>query len=262
MIRQAEGPGGTPLARPRARATKSRPHLAPTHGRACLHPLGLDAFRVATEQVDMNNVGYYYTQVLATASVVGSVAFALSGFMAGARKRLDVMGVFILAFLTANGGGVVRDLLIGRTPAIMRGMSPFWIAVGVVALALLFRLQLRDFVERHRIFLVSDAVGLVAFGITGALVGIEEGLHLFGVVTLSFLTATGGGIARDVLANEVPLVLREDFYGSVALLLGVAVYMLHAAGWTSPISLTLLFVAGLVLRLVAHSRGWKLPKVG
>src|ERR687883_444571 len=70
-----------------------------------------------------------------------------------------------------------------------------------------------------------------------------------------------GGIARDVLANEVPLVLHEDFYGSVALLLGVAVYAIHAAGWMNPVTLTLVFVAGLALRLIAHRRGWRLPKV-
>lgn len=207
------------------------------------------------------DIGYYYTQVFATASIVGAIAFALSGFMAGARKDLDLMGVFILAFLTANGGGVVRDLLIGRTPAIMLGMLPFWLTAGTVMLAAGFRLQGRASLERNRIFLVSDAVGLVAFGITGALVGIEEGLHLFGVVTLSFLTATGGGIARDLLINEVPLVLHGDFYGSVALLLGVAVYALHASGLMNPLSLAMVFVAGLILRLVAHRRAWGLPKL-
>src|SRR3954447_17293690 len=120
------------------------------------------------------DIGYYYTQVFATASTVGSVAFALSGFMAGARKKLDVMGIFILAFLAANGGGVVRDLLVGRTPVIMHGMLPFWLAAGTVMLAIAFRLQDRASVELNQIFIVSDAVGLVAFGITGALIGIEK----------------------------------------------------------------------------------------
>ena len=204
---------------------------------------------------------YLGTGVFATASAVGSIAFALSGFMAGARKQLDVMGVFILAFLSANGGGVVRDLIVGRMPAVMHSPLPFWLAAGTVALALAFRLQRRDSVERHRIFIVSDAIGLVAFGIAGALVGIEKGLNLFGVVTLSFVTATGGGIARDVLVNDVPLVLREDFYGSVAILLGVGISCLHWAGSMSPVSLSLVFAAGLILRLFAHERGWRLPRV-
>lgn len=207
------------------------------------------------------DIGFYYAQAFATASTVGSIAFALSGLMMGARKRLDVMGAFILAFLTANGGGVVRDLLVGRTPAIMQGMLPFWLAAGTMTLAMAVRLQSRPSVERNRIFIVSDAVGLVAFGITGALIGIDKELHFFGVVTLSFLTATGGGVVRDMLVNEVPLVLHEDFHGSVALLIGVAIYLFQAAGLLNPVSLTLIFVAGLILRLVAYRRGWKLPKV-
>lgn len=209
----------------------------------------------------MIDVGFYYTQVFTTASTVGSIAFALSGYMVGTRKQLDVMGVFVLAFLTANGGGVVRDLLVGRTPAIMHGMQPFWLTAGTVMLAMVFRLQHRATVELNKIFILSDAVGLVAFGITGALIGIENELHFFGVVTLSFLTATGGGIARDILVNEVPLVLHGDFYGSVALLLGVVISLLHSCGLMNPISLSMVFVAGLILRLIAHKRRWRLPEV-
>ncbi len=209
----------------------------------------------------MMNIGYYYPQVFETASIIGSIAFALSGFLIGARKNMDIMGIFILAFLTANGGGVLRDLLVDRTPAIMDSMLPFWLAAGTMAVAMLLRLHRSATLERGRLFIISDAVGLVAFGITGALIGIEKELHFFGVVTLSFLTATGGGIARDVLVNEVPLVLHADFYGSVALFLGVAVYLLHWAGLMNPVSLMMVFVAGLLLRIIAHQYGWKLPKL-
>lgn len=209
----------------------------------------------------MMNIGYYYPQVFETVSIIGSIAFALSGFLVGARKNMDIMGIFILAFLTANGGGVLRDLLVDRTPAIMDSMLPFWLAAGTIAVAMLLRLHKSATLERGRLFIVSDAVGLVAFGITGALIGIEQEMHFFGVVTLSFLTATGGGIARDVLVNELPLVLHTDFYGSVALLLGVAIHLLHWAGLMNPVSLMMIFVAGLLLRLIAYKYGWKLPKL-
>ena len=198
--------------------------------------------------------------IFASASVVGCVAFAVTGFLTGVRKRLDLMGVFVLAFLSANGGGVVRDLLVDRMPTIMISMAPFWQTAGAMLLAMLLRLQDAG-LERKRVFVVSDAVGLVAFGIHGALIGIEEGLHCFGVISLSFLTATGGGIVRDILVNDIPMVLHEDFYGSVALLLALAVYGLHLAGAISPLSLLAVFVGGLVLRLIARKRRWKLPKV-
>jgi uncharacterized membrane protein YeiH len=209
----------------------------------------------------MLDISDYYKHIFDTASIAGSIAFALSGFLIGARKHMDIMGIFILAFLTANGGGILRDLLVDRPPAIMTSMLPFWIAAGTMAFAMLFRLNNIATLERGRVFIVSDAVGLVAFGITGALIGIEKELHFFGVVTLSFLTATGGGIIRDMLVKEVPLVLHGDFYGSVALFLGVAVYLLHGAGLMNPVSLIMIFLAGLLLRLIAHRYSWKLPKL-
>lgn len=194
-------------------------------------------------------------------SALGGVAFALSGFLAGVRKGLDVMGIFVLAFLAANGGGIMRDLLVGRPPAVLRGLLPFGLAAATVALAAAARLHHRAAVERHRIFVVSDAVGLAAFGVAGALVGVEHGLPPFGVIALSFLTATGGGLARDVLVNEVPLVLRADFYGSVALLVGLAVQLLDWADRLDPAALALVLVAGTALRLVAYARGWGLPRL-
>src|SRR3954467_2709845 len=113
--------------------------------------------------IKIDNYAAFLSIIIPT---VGGVAFALSGFLAGVRKGLDVMGIFILAFITANGGGVVRDLLVGRTPGVMHGMLPFLLAAGTVALAVAFRLHDKGSVERNRIFIISDAVGLAAFGIT------------------------------------------------------------------------------------------------
>ena len=109
---------------------------------------------------------------------------------------------------------------------------------------------------------VSDGVRLVACSIAGGLVAIEEGLHFFGVITLSFLTAIGGGIVRDWLVNEVPLVLRADLYGSIALLLGVAIYLLYLADGVNLLTLSVLFAMGLILRLTTYKYRWQLPKLG
>lgn len=180
----------------------------------------------------------------------------------GIRKDLDVMGVFILAFLTANGGGVLRDLLIDRQPAILVSLMPYLLTGAVVIGAWLLNIQRGSSLDRTWIFIVSDSVGLVAFSISGGLVGIEAGLHFFGVIILSFLTATGGGIVRDLLVNEVPLVLRADFYGTIALLLGVAVYLLYLADGINLLTLSVLFAVGLIVRLMAYKCKWQLPKLG
>jgi uncharacterized membrane protein YeiH len=203
----------------------------------------------------------YTHHTLTIASFIGSVAFALSGFFVGARKKLDVMGIAMLAFLTANGGGIIRDLLIGKPPVILTSMEPFWITAVVVATALIFRLHWLADLEKRWFFVVCDGVGLVAFAITGSLIGIEQNVHFFGVLTLALLTATGGGIIRDLLVNEVPELLHGGFYGSIALLLGGAIYGLHIMGWISPLSLLLLFGTALATRLIAYRQAWRLPRV-
>lgn len=194
------------------------------------------------------------------ASMVGGFAFALSGFLVGVRKDLDVMGVFILAFLTANGGGVVRDVMIGRVPLVLNDLA------GVVAVFFAFLigyvlLKLREGdVEKRAFFVLSDSIGLAAFSITGALVGIEVGLSLFGVVVLSFITATGGGVLRDSLVGDIPSVFRSDFYGSVAVVVALGLYALDRFGYAQDLNILCVFVFALLLRLIAFKMGWSLPR--
>jgi uncharacterized membrane protein YeiH len=201
------------------------------------------------------------SHIFEIAVIIGSLAFALSGVLMGIRKDLDIMGVFILAFLTANGGGILRDLIIDRPPAVLVSLMPLWLTSAVVVGSWVLKIQRSSTLDRTWVFVISDSVGLVAFSITGGLVGIEEGLHFFGVIILSFLTATGGGIVRDLLVNEVPLVLRTDFYGTIALLLGVAVYLLYQVDAVKLLTLSVLFAVGLLVRLTAYKYKWQLPKL-
>lgn len=195
------------------------------------------------------------------ASWIGSVAFALSGFIVGARHHLDIMGVFILAFITANGGGVIRDVLIGVTPMALQDVSAIVLVLITFGFGLLLYWKKYFDFERRKLFLISDSIGLVSFSVTGALVGIDAGLNLFGMTVLSFLTATGGGIVRDVLVNEVPSVFRSEFYGSVSVLIAFAIYALHFFEMESDLSLGAVFLFALALRLVAHKMNWQLPSL-
>ncbi|MFW0776502.1 MAG: trimeric intracellular cation channel family protein [Rickettsiales bacterium] len=199
-------------------------------------------------------------QIMYLASTIGGVAFALSGYLIGARKNLDIMGVFILAFLTANGGGILRDLLVDRTPVILLSTQPFWLATTVTLTAWLFKIQRLETIDRRWFFVICDAIGLVAFGITGALVAIEEQVHFFSFLTLSFLTATGGGMLRDLLVGNVPEVLHSGFYGSIAIFLSFSMYFLHIEQALNPITLLAVFIFSITLRLVAYRFKWRLPK--
>lgn len=195
------------------------------------------------------------------ASLIGGVAFALSGFLAGTKKDLDWIGLFILSFLTANGGGMLRDVLVNRMPAALSSNEPFLIVFAVTALGTLFRLHRYAAFENRWFFVVCDAIGLVAFAITGALVASAIQAPFFGYIMLAFLTATGGAIVRDMLVNNVPEVLHSGFYGSVAILIATAIYFLTAIDAVSPVALFMIAIGGLMLRLLAYHYRWKLPKL-
>ncbi|MHC3993672.1 trimeric intracellular cation channel family protein [Thiomicrolovo sp. ZZH C-3] len=193
------------------------------------------------------------------ADIIGIVAFALSGFLAGVRHRLDLLGLIIVASLTALGGGVIRDLMLDRTPFAFTHYYPAVTVIASVVLALALRLYRRDALERKWLFIISDTVGLVAFSITGALLGIAAEFNFFGVIIVSFLTAIGGGVTRDVLVNTVPAILTSDFYGTIAVIVAVLLILLDAVGWLNDTAVLAVALFATVLRLVAHYRGWHLP---
>lgn len=199
--------------------------------------------------------------VFLIASLVGSIAFALSGFLIGVRKELDLMGVFILSFLTANGGGILRDVLIGKIPMALTDMTGFIIVVMMFAVGFVLCRFKQSTVDQRKFFVLSDSVGLVAFSMTGALAGLDAGLSVFGVIVLSFITATGGGILRDIMVNEVPSVFKSDFYGSVAILVAVALYVMDAFSYNSELYFMIVFAFFLIVRLIAYKFQWHLPRL-
>ena len=195
------------------------------------------------------------------AEYIGIVAFAISGFFVGVRSRLDFLGVLISVFLTAFGGGIIRDVIADRTPYAFSSNIPAVMILGVMTLLILFRFHKRDSIENRPFFILSDSIGLISFSITGAMIALDEGLNLTGVLALAFITAVGGGITRDVIINEVPFVFKTGFYGTVSLLIGLGVFVLHGAGAISFLTLSLLFVFGVTLRMVAYYRKWSVPMV-
>ena len=195
------------------------------------------------------------------ASLLGSVAFALSGYLIGVRKHLDFMGIFIVSMLTANGGGAIRDVLVNRTPAVLYDLNAFFLVCAVIIGATLLKFHHKTSIENNSLMLLCDAIGLVAFSVTGTLIGIEAELPIFGVMVLAFITATGGGIIRDILVNELPSLLNSDFYGTISLLIAGTIYVLHYFDQADDTTITIVFLSALLLRIIAYNKSWKLPQI-
>lgn len=190
---------------------------------------------------------------------IGTIAFAISGFFVAARNKLDLLGVLVATFLTALGGGIIRDVVVDKTPFTFSHSYPSLIVITVLLLLILFKVHRKDSIENKPFFIVSDSIGLVSFSISGALIGIEQELNLTGVVAMAFITAVGGGIARDVIINEVPFVLKTGFYGTVSLLIGVILYVLNFFSFLSFMSISILFFGAFALRMIAYYNKWAIP---
>ncbi len=195
------------------------------------------------------------------ADIIGIAAFTISGMLTGVRHRLDILGIAIVATLTALGGGILRDGLIGRIPFAFSEYYPSLTVLSVLVLSIVLKLYKKEEIERKSVFILSDTLGLVAFSITGALLGIAKELNIFGVIILGFLTAVGGGIIRDILLNRVPAILTHDVYGTIALLVSLTLALLHLAGILNNYTVFAVGVVTLLLRLIAYKRGWQLPKL-
>ena len=195
------------------------------------------------------------------AEYIGIIAFAMSGFFIATRNKLDFLGVLISVFLTALGGGVMRDVIVDKTPYTFTNNTPAFIIVAVMTLLVIFRFHKRESIENKPLFILSDSIGLISFSITGAIIAIESQLNLTGVLALSFITAVGGGIIRDVIINEIPFVLKTGFYGTIALLIGLTLYVLNLYGVMDIYTLSIVFVSGVTLRLIAYYKEWSIPMI-
>lgn len=192
---------------------------------------------------------------------IGTVAFAFSGYLVGVRKHLDLLGILIVALLTAIGGGIIRDVLVSRIPLVFYDYTNLIVIAATLLLSWLTGLHRRESATFGRLFVIADSIGLVAFSMTGAQVGLSLDLNAFGVVLLGFITAVGGGVVRDMMVNDIPFILHRDFYGMVAILVAVGLFVMDAFGVVNVLTLQLLFILGLSVRLLAHWSELALPKI-
>lgn len=195
------------------------------------------------------------------ADILGITAFAISGFLIAIKNNLDILGILIASALTALGGGIVRDAILSTPPFAFTYIHPALTLTITIALVFIFKIYKKDSIERGWIFVVSDTIGLVAFSITGALMAIDAEFNFFGIVILSFITAVGGGVARDIMINQVPAVLISDFYGSIAVIVALLLGTLSLFGAINEFSILATALFCIALRLIAYKKGWHLPRI-
>lgn len=157
--------------------------------------------------------------------ILGTIAFAVSGALVAINKRMDPFGVFIIAFVTAVGGGTLRDVLIGKQPVIWMNDITYIFLIGIaVIVAIIFRKKLRYLQKSLFLF---DTIGLGIFTITGTEIGINANFHPVISIALGTMTACFGGVIRDILCNEVPILFRKEIYATACIFGSIAFIILY-----------------------------------
>ena len=173
--------------------------------------------------------------------ILGTIAFAISGVMVAMDKKLDLFGVFIIAFVTSVGGGTLRDLLIGNTPVAWLKNPTFLITIlSAIVIAIVFRNKLKYL--RKSLFLF-DTIGIGLYTMVGIQKGLLIGLSPIMCIGLGTITASFGGVIRDILCNEIPVIFRKEIYATACILGGVGYFLLRKL----PITDAYPYVGGIII---------------
>ena len=201
--------------------------------------------------------------------ILGTVAFAASGAMVGIRKKMDIFGVSVLGLVTAVGGGMIRDVVLGITPPNVF-INPSYASVAVITSLIVFVLVYlkRDLMDGNfkrvydKIMLVMDSIGLAIFTVVGVDTGIQQGYieKLFLLVFVGTITGVGGGLLRDVMAGEPPYIFVKHIYACASILGSITcVYMYRSFGAVESMIVSSIVV--LVVRYLAAHYHWNLPRI-
>ncbi len=190
--------------------------------------------------------------------LVGTAAFAASGAWIGVRKHMDMFGILVLGSVTAVGGGTLRDLLLGDIPPFsMKDETYIYLAITVSLVVFANRNRFKAF---EKPLLYFDAIGLGTFVVIGTTKALDFQLGLLGSVLMGVMTGTAGGMLRDVLANQVPLILRREIYASACIAGGALLVVLEYFGSARPVAALLSAGTVILVRLLAIHYDWSLPK--
>nr|WP_306602636.1 trimeric intracellular cation channel family protein [Azonexus sp.] len=212
-----------------------------------LESLALVFQPLATKQFDLLLVIY----------LIAITTEAMSGALAAGRRNMDIFGVAVIAFVTALGGGTIRDVVLGNYPI---GWTQHPEYVYLVVLAGLATILLARFMHHMKsIFLMLDAMGLVAFSLIGCNVALQLEYPVVVIIMAGMITGICGGILRDVLCNQLPVIFCRELYASVSLFVCILFLAMRSLGVDADLNTLLCFVLGFGFRMLALRFSWKLP---
>lgn len=197
--------------------------------------------------------------IFSTLDILGTVAFAISGSLAAINKKFDFFGVLIIALATAIGGGTLRDLLIGNTPVSwLMNLQTFYIIIISAIITVIFRRKLG--ILRTSLFLF-DTIGIGIFTIVGIEKGLSVDLSPVVCILLGTITACFGGVTRDILCNEIPVIFRKEIYATACILGGLMFFILKYFSIND--NFIYIATAGtiIVIRILAVKYHWSYPPI-
>lgn len=198
-------------------------------------------------------------EITAIIDILGTISFAMSGALTAMRKKLDVFGILIIALVTSVGGGTLRDILIGKTPVSwMLNMTFVYVIISATVVAIIFRGYLKY--VRRSLFLF-DTIGIALYTIAGVQIATAAGLDPVVCVILGTISACFGGVLRDILCNEIPIIFHKEIYATVCLLGGSIYLGLSEAGMSQAYAMVISGIVIILIRTLAVVKQWSLPSV-
>ncbi len=194
-----------------------------------------------------------------TIDILGTIAFAISGVLIAINKKMDLFGILIIAFVTAIGGGTLRDLLIGETPVSwMKDITYTYVIIASSVFAIIFKSKINYL--RTSLFLF-DTIGIGLYTVVGIDKGVNAELHPIICIALGTMTASFGGVIRDILCNEVPVIFRKEIYATACILGGITYFLLKELPIDNNIVFVIAGVVVIVARLLAVKFKIALPAI-
>ena len=193
--------------------------------------------------------------------MLGTAAFAVSGALAASRKRMDIFGFCVLALMPAVGGGTIRDIIIDRVPVFWVSDNRY-VAVALIAALVVFFFPHRRPGSRRQVLIWADALGLALFAALGTEICLQHDTGPLVAVMLGVTTAVTGGMIRDIICNEIPLILSREIYATAAFAASLAYILADRLALGDNLALTIGVVTGFSVRGLAIVYNWSLPSFG